>query len=90
MDNLIDSVFKETSSIGIRYFPVERRVLERRTAKVKVLGEEIAIKIAILDGKEVNIQPEFSDCQMLAEKRHIPVKNIIERVLKEYSGIKKE
>jgi len=90
IDSLIDAVFRETSSIGVRYFPVERRVLERKTTKVEVLGEEIAIKIACIGGREVNIQPEFSECQMLAEKRQIPVKEIIERVLKEYSGKKEK
>ncbi len=29
MDALIEAVFRETTSIGVRYFPVERRVLER-------------------------------------------------------------
>lgn len=44
IDTLIASLFKETTSIGVRYFPVERRVLERKVKKVKVLGEEIGIK----------------------------------------------
>jgi len=84
IDRLISTIFKETSSIGVRYYPVERRVLERKIKKVKVLGEEIGIKISYLEGKEVNIQPEFSDCLKLAKKRECPVKEIIQLALRKY------
>jgi uncharacterized protein (TIGR00299 family) protein len=84
MDTLISAIFKETSSIGVRYFPVERRVLERKIEKIGVLGEKVAIKISYQDGKEVNIQPEFSDCMRLAKKSDFSVKKIMQLVLKEF------
>ncbi len=84
IDSLISSVFKETSSIGVRYFPVERRVLERKIEKVAILGEKVAIKISYQEGKEVNIQPEFSDCLRLAKKSDLSVKEIMQLVLKEF------
>jgi hypothetical protein len=84
IDSLISAVFKETSSIGVRYFPVERRVLERKIEKVGILGEKVAIKISYQEGKEVNIQPEFSDCLRLAKKSDLSVKEIMHLVLKEF------
>lgn len=84
IDSLISAVFKETSSIGVRYFPVERRVLERKIKKVSVLGEKVAIKLSYQEGKEVNIQPEFSDCMRLAKKTDRPVKEIMQLVLQEF------
>ncbi len=84
IDSLISAVFKETSSIGVRYFPVERRVLERKIEKVGILGEKVAIKISYQEGKEVNIQPEFSDCLRLAKNSDLPVKEIMQLVLKEF------
>lgn len=85
IDSLIREIFRETSSIGVRYFPVERRVLERKIKEVGVLGEKVAIKVSYLDGKEVNIQPEFSDCLKLAKKNKLPVKEIIQLALKRFS-----
>lgn len=85
IDTLIDAIFRETSSIGVRYFPVERRVLERKAVKVNVRGEDIAVKVAYLEGKEVNIQPEFSDCLKLAKKSQKPVKSIIELARAEFA-----
>jgi len=84
IDSLISAIFKETSSIGVRYFPVERRVLERKIEKVGILGEEVAIKISYQEGKEVNIQPEFSDCLRLAKKSDLSVKEIMQLGLKEF------
>lgn len=84
IDSLISAIFKETSSIGVRYFPVERRVLERKIEKVGILGEKVAIKISYQEGKEVNIQPEFSDCLRLAKKNDLSVKEIMQLVLKEF------
>ncbi len=85
MDNLIQAIFRETSSIGVRYFPVERRVLERKIAKAKVLGQDVALKVSYLEGKEVNVQPEFSDCLKLAKKRGLPLKEIMRFALDEFS-----
>jgi uncharacterized protein (TIGR00299 family) protein len=84
MDGLVEAVFRETSSIGVRLFPVERRVLEREIRKVRVLGEEIGIKTGRLGDNEVNVQPEFSDCLRVAEKKAMPVKVIHQMALGEY------
>lgn len=85
IDSLIATIFRETSSIGVRYYPVERRALEREIKKVRVLGEEIKVKISYLGGKEVTIQPEFSDCLRLAKKSKRPVKEITQLALIQYS-----
>jgi uncharacterized protein (DUF111 family) len=85
IDDLIASVFRETSSIGVRYFPVERRALERTIKTVRLLGEDIGIKVSRLEGKDINIQPEFSDCLKLARKKGIPVKEILRLAIQEYS-----
>jgi len=86
LDRLSRAVFEETSSIGIRYFPVSRRILKRRMEEIEVLGEKIAVKIASLDGKDVNIQPEYDDCQKVAEKKNIPLKKVMELALKVLSS----
>ncbi len=85
IDKLIEAIFRETSTIGVRYYPVERRVLERKSVEVHVLGEKIAVKLAYLGDKVVNIQPEFADCLKLARKKKLPVKKAIQLALEEFS-----
>ena len=90
MDTLIETVFKETSTIGVRYFPVERRILERKSIKVAVLGDKVSVKIAALAGKEINIQPEFSDCLKLAKKNNLPLRKIIQLARDAFSQLGNE
>ncbi len=84
IDTLVRAIFEETSSLGVRYFPVSRRVLERKIVKVRLFDEEIPVKVAFSGLKEVNIQPEFSDCLTLAQKKGLPVKHVLELVKQEY------
>lgn len=90
MDSLIRSIFEETSSIGVRFFPVERRVLERNLTKIKVLGEDITIKTACLEGKEVHAHPEYEDCKKAAIKNKMPVKKIYEMAQTEFAQRKRK
>ncbi len=90
IDALINAVFRETSSIGVRYFPVNRRVLERTMKKLRVSGEDVSIKISSLEGTVVNIQPEFADCLKLAKKSDSPVKEIIQLAIKEFYKTQKD
>jgi len=85
MEALITAVFRETSSIGLRYYPVERRALERTVETIRLFGEPIGIKISTLDGQRVNIQPEHSDCLKVARKKGYPLKEILRLALQEFS-----
>jgi len=86
IDGLIEAVFRETSSIGVRFFPVERRVLEREIRKVRVRGEEIGIKVSRLGGEAVNVQPEYADCLKASERTSLPLKEVSRLALREYYG----
>jgi uncharacterized protein (TIGR00299 family) protein len=85
MDGLIGAVFRDTTSIGVRYFPVERRVLERKFERVRIDGQPVAIKIGSLGGKEVNAQPEYEDCIRVSRKTGRPLKEIVRLAVCEYS-----
>lgn len=86
IDDLIEAVFRETSSIGVRFFPVERRVLERESRKVHIRGEEIGIKVSRLGGEAVNVQPEYADCLKASERTGLPLKEVTRLALREYYG----
>ncbi len=89
IEALINAVFRETSSIGLRYYPVQRRVLQRTAKKLRLLGEEVLIKISSLEGKIVNVHPEYEDCLKLAKKSARPLKEIIQLAVKEFHNTNK-
>jgi uncharacterized protein (TIGR00299 family) protein len=86
MDALIEAVFRDTTSIGVRYYPVERRVLDRTFERVRVDGEPVAVKVGSLGGKEVNAQPEYEDCVRVSRKTGRPLKEIVRLAVREYYG----
>ncbi len=86
LDPLIQRIFRETSTIGVRYFPVGRRILTRSFAQVEVNGETIRIKVAEMAGETVNIQPEFDDCARVATNSGQPIKDILSQALQAFQA----
>lgn len=84
IEALIEAVFRETSSIGVRFHPVERRVLAREFRKVRVRGEEISMKVSRLGGEAVTIQPEYDDLLRAAAKTRLPFKEVARRAAKAF------
>lgn len=60
------AVFAQTSTIGVREYAVTKRALPREHATVSVQGERISVKLARLDGRVVNVQPEWEDVVLAA------------------------
>ncbi|HKL21905.1 MAG TPA: nickel pincer cofactor biosynthesis protein LarC [Tichowtungia sp.] len=75
IENLI---FRETTSIGIRSFSVERTALERREETVETPWGPVRIKVSSLNGTVCSATPEYEDCRELAGKNNIPLKTILE------------
>ena len=71
----------ETSSFGIRSHEVDRITLDREFKHLKTLFGIIKIKVGRLDGKVVQVTPEFEDCKKAARKNKMPVKNVYESAL---------
>ena len=72
-------VFTETSAIGLRETRVGKHALQRETRHVTVDGQEVAVKLAVLDGHVVNAQPEYEDVARAAEALVRPVKEVLAR-----------
>jgi hypothetical protein len=75
-DAVIAALLTETTTIGVRFDLVERRVLERRTHEVATGYGPIAMKVGALDGAEVNAAPEFESCRAAAQRTGAPLKAI--------------
>jgi uncharacterized protein (TIGR00299 family) protein len=86
MDGLIEAVFRETTSIGVRYYAVGRRILDREVRTVRVAGEKVGLKLASLGGRTVNVQPEYEDLIKAARKTGRPLKEIAHLAVSEFAG----
>jgi len=75
-NNLIDIIFNETTTFGLRTYKTERKKLFVEKEKIKIKYGEVTIKI----GKSANeikvISPEYEDCKKLAEQNNVSLKKI--------------
>jgi uncharacterized protein (DUF111 family) len=55
----------------------QRLCLERDLVPVETPWGTVRIKVARRRGREWNAMPEFEDCRQLAERHHVPVKDVI-------------
>jgi len=69
-------IFRETTTIGVRYTIADRITLRRKFQEVMTKYGPVNMKISLLDGCPVNFIPEFEDCRRLAERSGEPLKEI--------------
>ncbi len=77
-------VFRETTTIGVRYHEVMRERLEREIVAVTTPLGTVRFKVARLAGAVVNAAPEFDDCLRIASERGVPVKDVQAAASKAY------
>lgn len=77
-------LFADTTALGIRTQEVQRRVLPRRFASVRVGGHDVRIKLADHEPGCSKASPEYEDCRRIAEQSGRPVKDILETAMLMY------
>jgi pyridinium-3,5-bisthiocarboxylic acid mononucleotide nickel chelatase len=85
-EKLTSIVFRETTTIGVRYREMTRECLDRETRTVSTPFGEVRFKIARRDGEILNASPEFEDCMNLANRHGRPIKEIQAAAIKAFNG----
>ena len=76
--SLLDVVFEETTTLGVRYHKVERSTLERKSTVVATPYGSVAVKYGFCNGVIVNIAPEFESCKEIATNAKISLKKAMQ------------
>lgn len=71
------TIFRETTTIGIREVPITRHMLERTSAEVFVHGQSIRTKTAIDAGAVVNQSIEWDDVAAAAHALGMSAKQVL-------------
>jgi len=77
-DTLLDTIFLESTTFGIREYPVCRTVLERRHETVDTPFGQVRVKIGTWMGRDITRAPEHDDCVKCAEASGVPVREVYE------------
>jgi pyridinium-3,5-bisthiocarboxylic acid mononucleotide nickel chelatase len=84
LEACLGAIFSETTTIGVRYERVARRVLDRSVVRVETRYGAIPVKVARHLGEEVNAAPEYEACREAARRAEVAVKQVMTAALAAY------
>ena len=77
-ESVMEMLFNETTTLGVRSYEVARRALERRMVTVQTAYGPIDVKVGNLNGRVVNVMPEFEQCRDAASRSGVALKEVEE------------
>jgi uncharacterized protein (TIGR00299 family) protein len=82
VDDLLNIVYAETTTLGVRLLPVGRRKLKRWQEKLTTALGETVVKVAQWQDRKF-FAPEFEECKRLAREHQLPLREVYERIRQE-------
>ncbi len=83
VEQAADILFSETSTIGVRHYPVRRIVADRKIITVDSPWGTVHVKVASRAGKVVQVMPEYDDCCRLAATNNVALKTVWQAALQQ-------
>ncbi|MBL8036127.1 MAG: nickel pincer cofactor biosynthesis protein LarC [Nitrospira sp.] len=81
---VLEILFQETPTLGVRLQEVTRQVLPRRIVPITIQGGTVRMKVADLGAGWDKAAPEYIDCQSIARRSGRPLKSVMEEALRIY------
>jgi uncharacterized protein (TIGR00299 family) protein len=78
---LVELLYTETSTLGVRTREVERECLDREVVTVETQFGPVDVKIGKFNGKVVNVMPEYEPVRELARKHNVPFRVVSDAAL---------
>ncbi|NUQ62606.1 MAG: nickel pincer cofactor biosynthesis protein LarC [Pirellulales bacterium] len=84
VDRMEAILFEETTTLGVRRWPADRHVLNRRPHQVETPWGRVEGKIGWAAGGPARFSPEFESCRRIAAERHLPLRVVYEAAQNAY------
>jgi uncharacterized protein (TIGR00299 family) protein len=75
-DLLMEMIFRESTTLGVRFMYSQRKTLERSLKEVDSPWGKMMIKKVVLPEGSLRLLPEYEACRTIAEKKGIPIRDI--------------
>jgi uncharacterized protein (TIGR00299 family) protein len=73
---LSEMLFRETTTLGLRSYAVQREALDREVVSVETRYGPIDVKVARMHGEIVNQMPEYEQCHRAAQQASVPLRQV--------------
>ena len=81
--SIINRILSETTSLGVRYYDVQRFKLVRENITIKTTYGDVQIKRITKPNGSVQFMPEYEVCKKIAIEKGIPLKTVYDTIIKE-------
>lgn len=75
-DLLMEMIFRESTTLGVRFMYSQRKTLERSSEEVDSPWGKMKVKRVVLPEGSRRLVPEYEACRSIAEERGIPIRDI--------------
>ena len=82
---VLDTIFRETTSIGVRIREVGRKKLTREIQVVDTVYGKIRIKVSKRGDEILTVTPEYEDCRKIGEEKQVPLRQVMEEARTAFS-----
>ena len=82
-ERLAETLFRETTTIGVRWSEVKRRRLPREMVRLSTTMGPVTFKVSRLGGRVVTVTPEFEEVRRIADAQGRPVREVLDAVRRE-------
>lgn len=81
-EKLREVIFTQSTSIGMREYPVSKYMLRREVKKVRTRYGSVDVKYSFFQGNPVSGKPEFEQCRKLALQHGVSLEEIQREVIR--------
>ncbi|MBA9086876.1 hypothetical protein FHR92_003356 [Fontibacillus solani] len=85
--DVLEVIFKETTSIGVRKYSVDKIKLDREFVEVPTQYGAITVKCVFYDGQLIKYKAEYEECKRIASERNIPIAQVYRVVNKAFEEL---
>lgn len=87
-EDILDILFKHSSTIGIRKYKVDRVILDRKIINVETKFGKGKVKVTKYKDKEY-VYPEYETAKKIAEEKDISIIDVLDEIKNSYKKISK-
>ena len=85
-DLLMEMIFRESTTLGVRFAYSQRKTLERISEEVESPWGKMKVKKVVLPEGAHRLLPEYEACRTIAEEKGIPIQDIYSWVFSQNKG----
>lgn len=75
-DQLMDLLFSESTTLGVRFHYTQRRILERSSVEMDSPWGRMKVKKIFRPDGSSHLLPEFEECRRIAKEKGLPMKDV--------------